>query len=530
MKTRDLGLAALAGLLVGCGGSPLTFAFDAGSADTTLEAADANTPVEGGQDGDAEQSTDATADVSGESCVENSTRSCATDGLLGNCAVGTETCTNSKWSACSVMPMSKDRCDLPGDDSTCDGTQNGDCPCVTGNTQPCGPAQTQGICKRGVQTCSDGQWGVCQGAVFATGRDCTSPLDNDCDGKPDNTIDSVCACSSPTKTQPCGAHPEDGKGACHAGTQTCVIAADKASGVWGACTGSVGPAAVDACVYGNDDRCNDAPVGSAANTDCSCGGFTMPNPSASGEPNLASYTRNSDSTVTDNVTGLVWEGTVDATTYTQADAEQHCQAKPGGWRLPTRIELVSLIDFTIASPGPTINSAAFPGATADPFWTSSSSAAAADYGWNVTFYIGDANVGFDKGTSKVRCVRGSPKCYKTRFTIQGAGVVQDNATGLIWQMTLDPSSRTWADAKPYCAALGASWRLPSVNELQTIVDDTKSAPSIDSNVFPQTPGKAFWTSSAFAGDPPGSAWLVAFDLGTASFDDGSSLNSVRCVR
>jgi hypothetical protein len=264
--------------------------------------------------------------------------------------------------------------------------------------------------------------------------------------------------------------------------------------------------------------------------DCQTGGFTMPNPPSAGLPNQASYTNNGDGTVTDNVTGLVWEGSADATTYTQADAEQHCQAKAGGWRLPTRIELVSLIDFTIASPGPTINGAAFPNATADPFWTSSSSAATTDYGWNVTFYIGDANLGYNKGASKVRCVRGTPKCYSTRFETQAeAGEVHDNATGLTWQLTVDPSSRTWDDAKSYCAALGASWRLPSVNELQTIVDDTKSAPSIDSNIFPQTPAEVFWTSSAFVG-APGNAWFVAFSLGTASLDDVTSLSRVRCVR
>jgi hypothetical protein len=42
----------------------------------------------------------------------------------------------------------------------------------------------------------------------------------------------------------------------------------------------------------------------------SCGRFRMPNPASTGLPNPPSYTTNADGTVTDNVTGLVWEGTV----------------------------------------------------------------------------------------------------------------------------------------------------------------------------------------------------------------------------
>ena len=113
---------------------------------------------------------------------------------------------------------------------------------------------------------------------------------------------------------------------------------------------------------GGGSRCTvDGAVTDADGAGTSCG-FIMPNAlDAPGDlPNRASYTRNPAArTVTDNVTGLTWEAEVDPTTvYPQADAIMHCQAKPGGgWRLPTRIELVSLVDFTIAKPGPTISTA-----------------------------------------------------------------------------------------------------------------------------------------------------------------------------
>src|SRR5438876_9048590 len=132
---------------------------------------------------------------------------------------------------------------------------NEGCTCVEGTKQPCGPTAEVGICKKGSQTCSGGAWGACTGAVFAAARDCTSTLDNDCDGHPDNTTDAVCACAS--GTQACGQHPgQDGKGRCKAGSQTCVVAADKKSSAWGTCSGSVGPASADGCDATNDDNCN----------------------------------------------------------------------------------------------------------------------------------------------------------------------------------------------------------------------------------------------------------------------------------
>jgi hypothetical protein len=43
-----------------------------------------------------------------------------------------------------------------------------------------------------------------------------------------------------------------------------------------------------------------------------------------GAPNLESYTDNGDGTVTDNVTGLMWQQAVPATTYTWANAVAYC--------------------------------------------------------------------------------------------------------------------------------------------------------------------------------------------------------------
>lgn len=199
-------------------------------------------------------------------CAATTTRPCGQhvgqDGK-GRCMAGTQTCVvatdrkTSGWGTCtgSVGPVAADAC-TPGNDDNCNGIANEGCTCVEGSTQACGPTAAVGICKKGSQICTGAAWGACVGAVFPAARDCTSTLDNDCDGHPDNTIDAVCACASGA-TQACGQHPgQDGHGPCKAGSQTCAVAADKKSSAWGACSGSVGPAPVDSCDPNNDDNCN----------------------------------------------------------------------------------------------------------------------------------------------------------------------------------------------------------------------------------------------------------------------------------
>ena len=104
----------------------------------------------------------------------------------------------------------------------------------------------------------------------------------------------------------------------------------------------------------------------------------------------------------------------------------------------------------------------------------------------------------------------------------GHGTVQDTKTGLIWQQTVTSTSAAynWAGAKTYCASTavstslgGTGWRLPTLKELQTIVDYTQAtAPIIDSTAFPSTPASGFWSSSPLAGSSS-NAWFVHFSNG-----------------
>jgi Protein of unknown function (DUF1566) len=120
-----------------------------------------------------------------------------------------------------------------------------------------------------------------------------------------------------------------------------------------------------------------------------------------------------------------------------------------------------------------------------------------------------------------------------RYAI-AAGEVTDTQTGLIWQQGMSAAAgATWADAPAYCSTLalnGHVWRLPSLRELQTLVDETKT-PAIDLTAFPGTPTTYFWTSDAFTGNP-GNAWVVDFTYGfTFGFGiDVTFAYPVRCVR
>jgi hypothetical protein len=192
----------------------------------------------------------------GNVCTPGSTRPCSD---LGNCGRGHRTCTvDGVYASCDVSPKSSDSCEVPGDDANCNGIPNEGCSCIDGTTQPCGPENPKGICKRGTSTCKNEHWDLCTGVAQAKPRDCSSVDDNDCDGQADNVPDIVCKCIAGS-TRPCGAHSGlDGNGICHAGHQTCVASADGSSADWSTCLDSVSPTARD-CASTVDNDCDGKP-------------------------------------------------------------------------------------------------------------------------------------------------------------------------------------------------------------------------------------------------------------------------------
>jgi hypothetical protein len=116
----------------------------------------------------------------------------------------------------------------------------------------------------------------------------------------------------------------------------------------------------------------------------------------------------------------------------------------------------------------------------------------------------------------------------------GNGTVYDSKSKVTWQQTVSSTAYTLADAKTYCAGVGASlggtgWRVPTIKELLSIVDFSQTAgPMIDRNAFPSTPSNSFWSSSPLAGSSS-LAWYVHFGFGGTG-NSVASTYSVRCVR
>ncbi len=144
--------------------------------------------------------------------------------------------------------------------------------------------------------------------------------------------------------------------------------------------------------------------------------WPMPNDAADvaqGAPNPTHYTDNGDGTVTDDVTGLMWQKTLPVTSpppyWRWADALLYCQglrlAGFDNWRLPSAIELLSIVDYGHANPA--IDQTVFPNTPALTFWTSTTTASAAGSYWAVLFEDGRAipQDEFGQQYSYARCVR-----------------------------------------------------------------------------------------------------------------------------
>ncbi len=246
--------------------------------------------------------------------------------------------------------------------------------------------------------------------------------------------------------------------------------------------------------------------------------------------NTPGYTDNSDGTVTDNVTGLVWQqspdtagdGDIDASdklSYTAAIS--YCAnlslAGHDDWQLPTIKQLYSLIDFSGVDPSGyegTDTSGLIPFIDTDYF----------DFAYGDTdageriidsqyassnLYVGGGmeqllfGVNFADGRIKgygltmpggggaktffVACVRENNSYGVNDFTDNGDGTITDSATNLMWSQDDSSTGLNWEEALTYVEAQNAAnylgysdWRLPNVKELQSILDYSRSPDTTNS--------------------------------------------------
>ncbi len=274
------------------------------------------------------------------------------------------------------------------------------------------------------------------------------------------------------------------------------------------------------------------------------------------------YTDNGDGTVTDNVTGLIWQQSPDTNGDGEVDANDKLSYDDavagastlnlGGfsdWRLPTIKELYSLIDFSGIDPSgyegtdtsgliPFIDTTYFDFAYGDTsageriidaqyascnLYVSSTANDGGRTLFGVNFADGRIKgyglslFGSDK-TFFVIYVRNNASYGKNNFTDNGDSTITDDATGLMWSQNDSSSGLNWEESLAWVALknnenyLGYSdWRLPNVKELQSIVDysrspDTTGSAAIDAvfnatsvtNEAGQTDYPYYWSSTTHA--------------------------------
>ncbi len=76
------------------------------------------------------------------------------------------------------------------------------------------------------------------------------------------------------------------------------------------------------------------------------------------------------------------------------------------WRLPSREELRSLVDYSIPYPGPTIDVSYFPNCVSSNYWSSTALASYEDYAWDVNFSYDGDHYYYRSAGRYVRAVRG----------------------------------------------------------------------------------------------------------------------------
>ena len=204
----------------------------------------------------------------------------------------------------------------------------------------------------------------------------------------------------------------------------------------------------------------------------------------------------------------------------------------GAWRVPTKIELESILDLSrVNTVHPLLDT--FP---IDKMWTANPypNPHGLKLAWAVDFMEGWTGPTARYSGGRVRCVS-SPKKVGGRwpdYDFRSEYMVRDRFTGLVWQARLDSETRSWDDARAYCAALdteGGGWRLPLLKELLSIVDPTRFMSATFQSTFGGTPNAGFWTATEAINNRD-EMYLVDFAYGGSLHEEPKARHYTRCVR
>jgi hypothetical protein len=241
--------------------------------------------------------------------------------------------------------------------------------------------------------------------------------------------------------------------------------------------------------------------------------------------NTPQYVDNGDGTVTDMVTGLMWQqsldhngdGVIDVNdklTYDEILALPDTCTTGGhtDWRVPSIKEQYSLMMFSgrdisgyqgtsTDDLNPFLDKKVFGFAYGDTdagerlidVQCASTNVSVGNTDMQMVFGVNFAD-GRIKGYGTTMMgqpkkfnyllVRGNTSYGQNQFVDNGDGTITDNATGLMWMHEDSKVAMNWKDALSYAENLSfaghSDWRLPDVKELQSIVDYSRSPQSSNS--------------------------------------------------
>lgn len=229
------------------------------------------------------------------------------------------------------------------------------------------------------------------------------------------------------------------------------------------------------------------------NIDCPAEGEAFYGQDAQFTGNEMSYTDNGDGTITDNVTGLLWQQATDSGSLSWYDAQTYCVtlelAGQDNWRMPSLKELFSISNFSAG--WPYLDTTYFDLVGTD-------SVSKDEQYWSSDHYVGytvegqyDAAFGVNHATGHikayaasvsgpmgkyVRCVVGDDYLIND-FVDNSDGTITDNATGMMWTQADSGFAMEWEQALTYAQEMNeanylgySDWRLPDIKELQSIAD------------------------------------------------------------
>lgn len=258
--------------------------------------------------------------------------------------------------------------------------------------------------------------------------------------------------------------------------------------------------------------------------------------------NPPGFMLNGNGTVTDTLTGLVWQrGDGGEMTIENAFLYADTAALGGftDWRLPTAAESFSILNHQKANPA--LETLIFPSTGAEYWWTSDRQANDPNKIWCTNAGGGIGNHPKTEtisagGTKRfhVRLVRNPnpPVPLAERWTNFGNGTLTDGLTQLTWTQVPIEGTYTWEDALTQAENLERAgktdWRLPNIKELRSLNDETKINPSV-SSLFSIAAGEKYWSSTTLP-NQTGKAWYWHTQFGITTYDLKTVTNKILAVR